>query len=90
MNIENNSKSQKSQLLTLTTENASGVLRRVAGVLSRKGHNITSFHSDPTENSEISKMKIVVECTENEAKMMVKQLLRLYDVFEVDLNGNLD
>lgn len=74
------------QLLTLTTENASGVLRRVAGVLSRKGHNITSFHSDPTENPEVSQMKIVVECSEEEARIMVKQLMRLYDVFEVDLN----
>lgn len=78
------------QLLTLTTENASGVLRRVAGILSRKGHNISSFHSDPTDDPEVSIMTITVECDENEARFMVLQLLRLYDVFSVDLKTNLD
>lgn len=78
------------QFLTLTTENASGVLRRVSGVLSRKGFNITSFHSDPTDNSKMSKMQIVVECSEEEGKIMVKQLLRLYDVYSVDLETKKD
>ncbi len=73
------------QLLTLKTENSSGVMRRVTGVLSRKGHNMYSLHCDPTENSEVSEMKIVIECTTAEAETMLKQLNRLYDVFEATL-----
>ncbi|MDR1753871.1 MAG: hypothetical protein LBR74_03055 [Eubacterium sp.] len=76
------------QRLILKTENSSGVLRRVAGVLSRKGHNIHSFHSDPTPDSGFSTMEITIECDIGEAGMMKKQLLRLYGVFSVDLDSD--
>lgn len=71
--------------LILETANSSNVLRRVSGVLSRKGHNIRSFHSDPAGAVGRSMMEIVVECGADEADYMLRQLRRLYDVYRAEM-----
>ena len=51
--------------LSVLVENKPGVLVRISGLFSRRGFNIDSLAVGPTEQEEISRMTIVVNCDEH-------------------------
>jgi acetolactate synthase-1/3 small subunit len=69
--------------LSVLVENQPGVLSRVAGLFSRRGFNIDSLTVGVTENSDVSRMTIVVEGDEYIVEQVKKQLNKLIDVIKV-------
>lgn len=70
-------------ILAVLVENNSGVLTRVAGLFARRGYNIESLAVGPTENTEISRMTIVVSGDGEVIEQVTKQLNKLVDVIKV-------
>ena len=64
-------------------ENRAGVLARVASLFSARGFNIESLSVAETENSEVSRMTIVVPGDDRILDQVRKQLGKLIDVHEV-------
>jgi acetolactate synthase-1/3 small subunit len=64
-------------------ENHAGVLSRVAGLFSRRGFNIDSLAVGITENTEVSRMTIVVDGDEHTVEQVSKQLNKLIDVIKI-------
>ena len=48
-------------VLSVLVENKSGVLSRVAGLISRRGFNIESLSVGPTEDPTMSRITIIME-----------------------------
>ena len=63
--------------------NKFGVLARVVGLFSARGFNIDSLAVGETEDSEISRMTIVVDADEQILEQVKKQLNKLIDVLRV-------
>mgnify|MGYP000998509716 CR=1 FL=1 len=64
-------------LLTVLVENNPGVLRKVAGLFSRRGYNIDSLVVSETEKSEVSRMTIAVHGDDQVLEQVIKQLSKL-------------
>ena len=60
-----------------------GVLARVASLFTRRGFNIESLAVGHTEETDISRMTIVVKGDERVLEQMTKQLNKLIDVIRV-------
>ena len=74
--------------LSVLVENKPGVLARIAGLFSRRGFNIDSLAVGPTENSQMSRMTIVVNVEESPLEQVTKQLNKLIEVIKiVELEG---
>jgi acetolactate synthase-1/3 small subunit len=69
--------------LSVLVENKPGVLVRIAGLFSRRGFNIDSLAVGPTEQEEISRMTIVVNCEEHPLEQVTKQLNKLINVLKI-------
>jgi acetolactate synthase-1/3 small subunit len=69
--------------LSVLVENKPGVLVRIAGLFSRRGFNIDSLAVGPTEQEEISRMTIVVNCDEHPLEQVTKQLNKLINVIKI-------
>ena len=69
--------------LAVLVENHPGVLTRVAGLFSRRGYNIDSLTVGRTENSQISRMTIVVSGDAKVLEQVTKQLNKLIDVIKI-------
>jgi acetolactate synthase-1/3 small subunit len=69
--------------LSVLVENKPGVLVRIAGLFSRRGFNIDSLAVGPTEQEEISRMTIVVNCDEHPLEQVTKQLNKLINVLKI-------
>ncbi|MFI5383835.1 MAG: acetolactate synthase small subunit [Methanosarcina thermophila] len=75
--------------LAVLVENKSGVLSRVASLLSRRGFNIDSLAVGVTEDPSISRMTIVVQGDDHVLEQVTKQLNKLVDVIKVsDIGGD--
>lgn len=57
-----------------------GVLSRVSGLFSRRGYSIDSLSVGMTEDKDISRMTIVVECEDDIFEQIKNQLSKLVDV----------
>ncbi len=69
--------------LSVLVNNHMGVLSRVSGLFSRRGYNIESLSVGETENKEVSRMTIMVDC-EDEVFIQIKnQLRKLMDVLTI-------
>ncbi len=74
--------------LAVLVENKSGVLSRVASLFSRRGYNIDSLAVGVTEDSDISRITIVVHGDDHVLEQVTKQLNKLVDVIKVsDIGG---
>jgi acetolactate synthase-1/3 small subunit len=74
--------------LAILVENKSGVLSRVASLFSRRGYNIDSLAVGVTEDSDISRITIVVHGDDHVLEQVTKQLNKLVDVIKVlDIGG---
>lgn len=69
--------------LAILVENKPGVLTRVAGLFSRRGFNIESLAVGVTENSDTSRITIVVSGDDNILEQVEKQLNKLIDIIRV-------
>jgi len=75
--------------LSVLVENKPGVLSRVAGLFTRRNFNIDSLAVGEIENSEYSRMTIVVEGNDKTVEQVKKQLNKLIPVIKVsDLSGD--
>ena len=75
----------KDYLLSVTAANHSGVLLRIAGLFSRRCYNIKSIVAAQTEDTEHSRMIIVVQGDAREARQVVKQLMKLQEIEQVEV-----
>jgi acetolactate synthase-1/3 small subunit len=69
--------------LSITVYNESGVLTRISTVFSSRGFNIESIAVGPTENSDVSKIIIVLPGDNQTIEQITKQLNKLIQVIEV-------
>lgn len=75
-------------ILSVLVENKSGVLSRVAGLISRRGFNIESLSVGPTEDQTLSRVTIVMEADDVSYEQITKQLHKLISVHKItDLTG---
>ena len=70
-------------VLSVLVRNSSGVLTRVSGLFARRGFNIDSLTGGRTEKSEISRMTIALNGSEEVLEQFMKQLNKLEDVLRV-------
>ena len=70
-------------VLSVLTENESGVLTRIAGLFSRRGFNIESLTVGPTENPNYARMTITVNAGDVEIEQITKQLHKLINVIRI-------
>lgn len=75
-------KKPKATLVALV-QNRPGVLERVAALIRRRGFNIHSITVGVTQNLEVSRMTLVVECEESRVEQLARQLEKLIDVLNV-------
>ncbi|MCM8814634.1 MAG: acetolactate synthase small subunit [Candidatus Omnitrophica bacterium] len=75
--------SYDSHIISVTVENKSGVLARIAGLFSARGYNIDSLAVAETEDPTVSRMSIVVRGDEKILEQIYKQLNKLVDVIKV-------
>ena len=70
-------------ILSLTLENKSGALSRVAGLFSGRGFNIESLSVAPTLDPSLSMMTLVTKGDERIIEQIMKQLNKVIDVVKV-------
>ncbi len=69
--------------LSVLVENKPGVLTRVAGLFARRAFNIHSLAVGETEDPEISRITLVVDCAELPLEQVTKQLNKLVNVIKI-------
>lgn len=69
--------------LSVLVNNHMGVLSRVAGLFSRRGYNIDSLSVGVTEDPNLSRMTMVVECDDETYQQIKNQLAKLMDVVKL-------
>ncbi|MEO0802471.1 MAG: acetolactate synthase small subunit [Cyanobacteria bacterium J06642_2] len=69
--------------LSVLVQDQPGVLSRIAGMFARRGFNINSLTVGPTEKTGISRIIMVIPCSEREIEQIAKQLYKLIDVLKV-------
>ena len=69
--------------ISIKVYNESGVLTRISTVFSSRGFNIDSIAVGPTENSEISRIILVLLGDNQTIEQITKQLNKLIQVIEV-------
>lgn len=71
-------------VISILMENRPGVLRRISGLFDRRGYNVDSIVASATENEARTRMTIVVEGDEYILNQVIKQLLKLQEILEVE------
>ena len=71
--------------LSVLVDNSSGVLARIAGLFSRRGFNIESLAVGETQDSDVSRITLIVPCDERVLYQVVEQLRKLQCVRAVDV-----
>jgi acetolactate synthase I/III small subunit len=69
--------------IVVLVEDKPGVLNRVASLFRRRGFNIESLTVGHTENPEVSRMTICVDCDEVNDQRLVAYLYKLVNVLQV-------
>jgi acetolactate synthase-1/3 small subunit len=69
--------------ISVLVNNRPGVLARTAGLFARRGFNIDSLAVSTTQDSDVSRMTIVVEGADQVLEQISKQLYKLMDVIKV-------
>ena len=71
------------QTLVAKVENKPGVLNRVASLFRRRNFNIDSLNVGRTEDPSLSRMTIVVDSQDTEARLVEANLYKLVNVVDV-------
>ena len=69
--------------LSVLVENKPGVLARISALFSRRGFNIDSLAVGQTENTEVSRMTVVVDVEALPLEQVTKQLNKLINVIKI-------
>ena len=73
------------KVLSVLVDNTSGVLKRLAGLFSRRGYNIDSLTVGVTQDPRYSRMTIVVTGDDDIIEQIIKQIEKLVDVNKVEV-----
>lgn len=73
----------RKQVFSILVDNNPGVTSRISGLFTRRGYNIDSFTSGPTENPRVTRITIVSTGEEQILSQIEKQLCKLEDIREV-------
>lgn len=65
-------------------QNRPGVLRRISGLFGRRGYNIDSIVASATQDEDLTRMTIVVDGDEYIIDQVIKQLMKLEEILEVE------
>lgn len=76
---------EKEYVISVLAKNNPGVLLRIAGLFSRRYYNILSIVAAQTENTEYSRILIVVAGDDRIVRQVDKQLCKLVDIEEVNI-----
>jgi acetolactate synthase-1/3 small subunit len=68
--------------ISITTENALGVMQKVAAMFTRRRLNIESLAVSDAERAGLSRFTIVLYCTHEQADKLVKQMRKIVEVQE--------
>jgi len=71
-------------VIELIARNHPGVMSHITGLFARRGFNLESIVCGPIENGSKSRIYLLVD-KDNRLEQTIKQLEKLYDVFEVSL-----
>ena len=77
-------------VLSVLMENRTGVLRRISGLFGRRGYNIDSIVASATEDDNLTRMTVVVEGDEYILDQVIKQLIKLHEIIDVENVTNAD
>ena len=69
--------------LSVLLENKPGALVRVAMMFNRRGYNIESLAVGPTENHDVSRLTLRVNCEQHSVDQIEKQIHKLVNVLRV-------
>ena len=69
--------------ISVRIENRPGALARVSQLFSRRGYNIQSLAVGPTEQPDISRLTLRVDCSEHSLEQIEKQMHKLVNVLRV-------
>ncbi len=69
--------------IAVLVQNHFGVLSKVSGLIARRGFNIESLAVGITDNPDISRMTIAVDCDEGGIEQLEKQLNKLIPTIKV-------
>lgn len=76
-------------IISILVDNQAGVLSRVAGLFSRRGYNIATLSVGVTEDENISRITVQVDCDDMTIEQIIKQVEKLVDVIRVvELQGD--
>ena len=76
---------EKEYIISILAKNNPGVLLRIAGRFSRRCYNILSIVAAQTENTEYSRILIVVQGDDRIVRQVDKQVSKLVDIEQVDV-----
>ena len=69
--------------IAVLVENKPGVLMRIASLFARRGFNIASLAVGPTEQHDVSRITIRVDCETSPLEQIEKQMHKLVNVLRV-------
>ncbi|MDR3293104.1 MAG: acetolactate synthase small subunit [Clostridiales bacterium] len=75
---------QNKHTIFLLVANKHGVLTRISGLFAKRAYNIDNLSVGRTDDPEISRMTVVVECGEALVEQIVQQLRKLVDVIAAE------
>lgn len=74
----------KKHTLLVLIEDESGVLTRIAGLLTRRGYNIESLTIGRTEIEGVARVTLVVPGSNESVLQIIKQLYKIINVLKID------
>ena len=72
-------------VLSILVKNHSGVLRRVSSLFARRGYNIESLSVGVTQDTDVSRITVVVRGDEYIIDQIKKQVSKLVEVIKIEL-----
>ncbi|MCQ2423666.1 MAG: acetolactate synthase small subunit [Clostridia bacterium] len=70
-------------VLLLTVDNKPGVLSRITGLFTRRGYNIESLITGPTEDGAVYHITVTMLGTADEVALLARQLARIMEVITI-------
>jgi acetolactate synthase-1/3 small subunit len=69
--------------ISVRMEDKPGALARISQLFSRRGYNIQSLAVGPTEQPDVSRLTLRVDCADNNLEQIEKQMHKLVNVLRV-------
>ena len=69
--------------LALLVVNRPTVLSHISSLISRRAYNIESIAAGPTEDANVTRITLVVDCQDDEVDQVITQCAKLVDVIHV-------